>query len=220
MLVGHYSAAFVAKSAQPRVPLWTLLLAAQAVDVLWAVFVLAGIERVRFDTSLASNPLDLYHMPFTHSLLGSLGWGIVAFALARWWFASTGGALAVAATVVSHWFLDLLVHRPDLTLWGARSAKLGLGLWNYPVTAVLVEFGLLGATLWMYLRTDLPGPARRGLLILVAVLAVVQLALTVTPPPVSTTQLGVSSLVLFLAVTGAGALVERRAVRPTGAALR
>ena len=217
MLAGHYSAAFVAKSAQPRVPLWVLLLAAQCVDVLWAVFVLAGIEHVRFDPSLASNPLDLYHMPFTHSLLGSVAWAAAAFALSRWWLASTGAALAVGATVVSHWFLDLLVHRPDLTLWGG-SVKLGLGLWNHPVAALLVEFALLGATVWLYLRTPAAAPLRRGLLAMVAVLCVVQLALTVAPPPVDTTQLGVSSLVLFVGVAAAGARIERR--RGSGARVR
>src|SRR5438094_6123614 len=35
MFVGHYSSAFVAKAAAPHVPLWTLLLAAQLVDILW-----------------------------------------------------------------------------------------------------------------------------------------------------------------------------------------
>jgi hypothetical protein len=156
-----------------------------------------------------SNPLDLYYMPFTHSLIGALVWAAAAFALSRWWIASTSGALAVAATVVSHWFLDLLVHRPDLTLWGEGSAKLGLALWNFPVAALLVELALLGATLWLYLQTGVAAPVRRGLVVVVAVLVVVQLALTAAPPPVGTVQLGLCSLVLFLAVAAAGALIER-----------
>ncbi len=115
----------------------------------------------------------------------------------------------MAATVVSHWFLDLLVHRADLTLWGESSAKLGLGLWNYPVSALVLEFGLLGATVWMYVRVGLPALARWRVFILLGVLALVQLAMTVAPPPVGTTQLAVSTLVLFWAVAGAGALIER-----------
>ena len=213
MLAGHYSAAFVAKATQPRVPLWMLLLAAQCVDILWAVFVLTGVERVRFDTSLASNPLDLYYMPFTHSLLGSLVWAATVFGIARWALASTGAALTVGATVVSHWFLDLLVHRPDLTLWGGDVPKLGLGLWNHPAAALLVEFALLGATVWVYLRTRAAAPMRRGVLVMVAVLTVVQLGLTAAPPPVGTTELGVSSLVLFISVAVAGARIERRRAR-------
>src|SRR5438128_12162196 len=72
LFVGHYSPAFVAKAAAPRVPLWTLLLAAQFVDILWSLCVFAGIEHVRLVPGLPSNPLDLYHMPYTHSLLATV----------------------------------------------------------------------------------------------------------------------------------------------------
>ena len=48
--------------------------------------------------------------------------------------------LALAAA--SHWLLDLLVHRPDLPLWG-NSFRVGLALWNHPVIAFLLELALL-----------------------------------------------------------------------------
>ena len=83
MLFGHYSAAFLAKAAEPRLPLWSLAIAVQFVDVLWAVCVLFGIEHLRIDAALASNPLDLYDMPYTHSLVGALGWAALATAAAR-----------------------------------------------------------------------------------------------------------------------------------------
>lgn len=207
MLAGHYSAAFVAKSVRPRVPLWLLLLAAQLVDVLWALFVLTGVEHVRFDWSLPSNPLDLYDMPLTHSLLGGLVWAAVGCVLARRWLAGTLEAIAVAGTVVSHWFLDLLVHRPDLTLWGG-SEKVGLGLWNYPVTALVIEFALLAASVWLYVRSS-RAVARRPLFILLGVLTVVQLSMTIAPPPVGTTQLGLTSLFLFLSVAAVGRRIDR-----------
>ena len=89
MLAGHYSAAFLAKALEPRLPLWILAIAVQLVDVLWAVFVLAGIEHLRVDPSLPSNPLDLYDMPYTHSLLGALAWAALA----------AGGGLRLAARV-------------------------------------------------------------------------------------------------------------------------
>ena len=213
MFAGHYSAAFVAKAAQPRVPLWTLLLAAQAVDVLWSIFVLAGIEHVRLDFSLASNPLDLYDMPFTHSLLGSLAWAGVGFVLARRWLSSSLAGLAVAGTVVSHWFLDILVHRPDLTLWGGSSAKLGLGLWNYPVIALVVEFALLAASVWVYVRADVAARTRRRLFIVLGLLTTLQLVMTLAPPTrgVGTSQLAAGTLSVLLAVVGAGVLIERPA---------
>ena len=83
MFAGHYSSAFVAKASHPRVPIWCLLAAAQFVDILWGLFVLTGVEHVRMAPELPSTPLDLYHMPYTHSLVGALFWSVVAFLGAR-----------------------------------------------------------------------------------------------------------------------------------------
>jgi len=173
MLAGHYSAAFLAKALEPRLPLWILAIAVQLVDVLWALFVLVGIEHLRVDPSLPSNPLDLYHMPYTHSLLGALAWAALAaaavFAWRREWLAS----LVVAGAVASHWLLDWVVHRPDLLLWSG-SAKHGLALWNFPVVGIAVESSLLVASAWLLLRgRNRAWRLRRGILTMVSALLVV-----------------------------------------------
>lgn len=116
MLVGHYSAAFLAKAASPRVPLWLLALAVQLVDFAHALLLLAGVERVRFDESLPSNPLDPYYIPFSHGLPSTILLGMAVFFAARKWLGETKPALALALAAASHWLLDLLVHRPDLPL--------------------------------------------------------------------------------------------------------
>ena len=46
MFVGHYGLALAAKRVAPRASLGTLFLAAQLVDLVWPMFLLAGIERV------------------------------------------------------------------------------------------------------------------------------------------------------------------------------
>ena len=206
MLAGHYSAAFVAKVAAPRAPFWTLVLAAQLVDVLWAVFVLAGIENMRLDPSLPSNPLDLYHMPYTHSLLGALGWGALAFAVARRALGGAGVAAAIAATVVSHWLLDLVVHRPDLPLWPG-SAKLGFGVWNYPMPALALELALLLGSAWLLSRRV---AWRRPLWRFAGALAVIQLVATFLPPPLGPAGVALIALALFLGATYAAARSEPR----------
>ena len=48
MLVGHFAAGFAAKRIAPRISLGTLVMAAMAADFLGTVFMLAGIEHVRF----------------------------------------------------------------------------------------------------------------------------------------------------------------------------
>ena len=78
MLVGHYAAAYVAKTAEPRVPLWLLFAAAQLVDIVWCVLALSGVERVSLDYSLPSNPMVADYMPFTHSLMANAIWATFA----------------------------------------------------------------------------------------------------------------------------------------------
>ena len=61
--------------------------------------------------------------------------------------------------VVSHWLLDFLTHRPDLTLAGG-DAYYGLGLWNLPWIAMPLEIAItVGALYWYVKRTRGPvGP--------------------------------------------------------------
>ena len=82
MFVGHYGPSFAIKAFRPAIPLWLLFMAVQLVDVVWAVLVLLGIEKVRIVPGItASNPLDLYYMPYTHSLVAAILWSLAASVL-------------------------------------------------------------------------------------------------------------------------------------------
>src|SRR5829696_1540479 len=109
MFIGHYGVCFAIKAFDKRIPLWILFIAVQLVDVLWGVFILTGVEKVRIVPGItATNPLDLYYMPYTHSLVGALFWsavGIAAYKIAR--KSTTAAALLVGAAVFSHWIFDL-----------------------------------------------------------------------------------------------------------------
>lgn len=121
----------------------------------------------------AMNPMDLYHMPYTHSLLGAGLWGLL-FGLIVW--AATRrreAAIGAAIVVVSHWFIDLLVHIPDLTLFGAPP-KIGLGLWNHPLVAMPLEVALVGGALAYYASRTRDPAGNSRLWALAALLALVQ----------------------------------------------
>src|SRR6266852_8043526 len=145
MFVGHYGVSLAAKRGDRSVPLWILFLAVQLLDVFWSVFVLLGIEKVRIVPGItATNPLDLYYMPYTHSLPGAMLWSIAA-GIAYFAFRNADGlsaAALVGAAVFSHWVLDWFVHRPDLPLYD-DAFKVGLGLWNYPAFAFVLEVTVL-----------------------------------------------------------------------------
>ena len=63
--------------------------------------------------------------------------------------------------MVSHWLIDLLVHRPDLTLAG-RPPALGLGLWNHPWIEIPLELAFaFGGLVFFVSRTRPTGGAGR-----------------------------------------------------------
>ena len=73
MFVGHYGVAFAAKPVGKHVPLWVWFIAVQWLDVIWSILVLMGIEKLRIVPGFTeANALDLYYMPYTHSLPGSI----------------------------------------------------------------------------------------------------------------------------------------------------
>ena len=49
MFIGHFALGFAAKRVAPRTSLGTLFAAAQLVDLVWPILLLAGVERVRID---------------------------------------------------------------------------------------------------------------------------------------------------------------------------
>jgi hypothetical protein len=61
--------------------------------------------------------------------------------------------LILPGLVLSHWILDLLVHRPDLPLSPRSFTVLGLGLWNSPLWTLGLEFGLFLAGFAVYISS-------------------------------------------------------------------
>jgi hypothetical protein len=197
MFVGHYGVSFAAQRTNPHVPLWVLFLAVQLLDVLWAPLVLLGIEKVRIVPGItASNPLDLYYMPYTHGLIGALVWSAVSYGLYRFWQRRAGGgaAMLVAVAVFSHWILDFIVHRPDLPLYD-DTAKVGLGLWNWPALALGLEAVLLFGGMLLFLR-DRSG-SKVGMMIFGIIMLAIQGVVFFGPPPTSPSAAAVTALLAY-----------------------
>lgn len=156
MFIGHWAPALAVAARRKRPGLGTLLIAAQLVDWAFFLFVLLGVEKMRLNSAISAvSPLDLYSMPYTHSLVGALAWS-AGFAVLVWLMLRDGTAgLLAGAVVLSHWLLDLLVHVPDLTIAGG-SSKLGFGLWNYPAIEMPLELAITFGALWLYVRARQP----------------------------------------------------------------
>jgi hypothetical protein len=207
MFVGHYGVSFAAKRAAPSVPLWVTFVAVQFLDIIWALLVLLDVEKVRIVPGItASNPLDLYFMPYTHSLVAALLWSAIAATayLARG--QRNKSALIVGGAVLSHWVLDFVVHRPDLPLVD-NTAKVGLGLWNFPVTAFALEALLLFGGTWLYFKVS---AARRvPIVIFGIVMFAIQAVIFFGPPPPSDKAAAATALAAYVLYAGAAAWLER-----------
>jgi hypothetical protein len=161
MFIGHHAIAFAAKSASPRIGLGTLFLATMWLDLVWPVLLLAGVEHVEIapgDT--AFTPLRFVSYPWSHSLLLVLAWSALVGGIAGAWARDRLVALVVGGVVLSHWLLDLIVHRPDLPLY-PDAAKVGFGLWNSIPATVVLELGIYGIGVAMYARAT-EAKSRKG----------------------------------------------------------
>jgi hypothetical protein len=220
MFVGHYGISFVGKRSAPSLPLWLLFIAVQLLDVVWAPLVLLGIEKVSIVPGVtASNPLLLSYMPFTHSLLAALIWSAGAYVACRLVMGPNGStvALVISAAVFSHWPLDFLVHRPDLPLYD-NTAKVGLGLWNFPVPALCLEAAVLfGGIVW-YLRGR--RTRRAGFFVFGIAMLAIQTYVFFGPPPVSDRAAAWTALAAYAAFAAIIRWVEGSGPRPAPATVK
>jgi uncharacterized MnhB-related membrane protein len=158
MIVGHFAVALGAKRYAPEISLGILFVACQLADILMPLLFLAGIEQLEIEVgATVMMPLNLPYYPFSHSLLVLALWSAVlacAFVFLR--RARYRAGIAIAILGISHWLLDVLMHRPDVPLTIGDEIHLGFGLWNFPAIAVPLELGLFGIGIWLYTRYTSP----------------------------------------------------------------
>jgi len=212
---------FAAKRVMPAVSLGTLLVAALLADLVWPVLVLMGVERVVVAPgATVVTPLRFVHYPYSHSLLAMCGWAAVfaaAHALAR--RATMMTALLLAATVLSHWLLDVVSHEPDLPLTITGSTRLGLGLWNSLAGTAAVEITMFAAGIWLYGRST-QAVNRKGRILLFglcAFLLVLYLGNLLGPPPPSGQAVASAGLATWLLIAWGYALDRHRQQKPPAA---
>jgi hypothetical protein len=188
LFIGHFAVAFASKKASPATSLGTLFIAAQFIDLLWPTLLLLGIERVAIKTGgYHGPPLAFTHYPVSHSLLAVVGWAVLLAATHYATRRDRRAAAVIAAAVLSHWFLDFIVHEPDLPLAPGATPKLGLGLWWWPTLSLAFELAVFAAGLWLYAHATraVDRTGTWALWALVAFLLAIHLANSFGPPPPS-----------------------------------
>ncbi len=158
MYIGHYGAGlagelFSKNKNGKRISLGTLLLASQFLDLLFPILVLAGIEKLKIEPgNTVLTPLNLFYYPFSHSFFAALVWailfGTVYFLIRK----NLRGSFLLGILVMSHWFLDFVTHKPDLQIIPWSEFRAGLGLWNHPVAAIILELIIFLVGFYFYIQ--------------------------------------------------------------------
>lgn len=191
MIAGHFGFAAIVKSREPRVPLWSLMLATVWLDIVFVPLFLTGVETLKPAPGLNGGyGANIIHADYTHSLVGALALSLVFGLTAgvRW---GKRCAIVLAFVSLSHWLLDLLVHRHDMPILPGNAEnlpRLGFGLWQFKTGSIVAELLLVILGAWFYWRAARPvaATAQRGetraviAALLIFVCGVAVLALDVT----------------------------------------
>ena len=156
----------VAKTKAEKVPLVARVGAAYTSDILKLGFRALGLEyngNYAIDVSQGITTPTPANIPWSHGLFMSVVWALIAVGIAYLVYRDRRTAAIVGGVVISHWFLDFIVHPPELPLLFAGSPMVGLGLWTtrwgLQVSAVIETLMLaLGLTLYLIHRKKLTKP--------------------------------------------------------------
>ncbi len=202
MFLGHFGLGFAGKRLAPALSLGGLFLAVQWADLLFFPLCIAGVEHFRIrpgDTAVT--PMEFYDYPWSHGLVALAGWGVLfggVYLLAR---RARLAALLFGLGVLSHWFLDAFVHRPDMPIL-PHGPYAGLGLWNSRPLTIAAEAILFGGGLLLYLKST-RARDRVGtwaLWTLVGFLVATYVGSLVGPPPPSERAVEVAGIAMWLFV--------------------
>jgi hypothetical protein len=188
MFVGHLGLGFAAKRVAPSLNLGWTIAAVTALDLLWPVFVLNGVEDATIRPgATAYMPVVFDSYPWSHSLATSVIWGLILAGIARTLMPERPVSRLLIALVVSHWVLDVVSHAPDMPLWPGVSPHYGLGLWNSIPLTFLVEGAIWASGIAIFLRTAAPRTtgSRLAFWSLVIVSTVMWVMTPWSPPPPS-----------------------------------
>ena len=147
---GHLAIGFAAKKIAPKIPVVAFLIAAYAIDLLYFIFLAAGIDTFNYN-------------PWSHSLFMAIVWSTAAGLITLLFSRTFRSALILGLVVFSHWILDIIVW-DNILISFDKSLRVGFGLYNRigfsltgmkfdsgTVIAASIELGMLLAGLAVYI---------------------------------------------------------------------
>lgn len=204
MFLGHYGLAFGLKKHAPKTSLGLLVITTLFLDLLWPIFLGVGLEVVHIEPGITKvTPLNFFYYPFSHSLFAAIFWSVVVGGIYFLKTTQKKTSLVLGFGVLSHWLLDLLVHRPDLPIGISPSSHyLGLGIWNSLPWTVVFELIFFIAGLYVYIKNTTPKDKKGqyGVWVLGLLLLVTYAGAIFGPPPPSEKVIALSANAQWLYV--------------------
>ena len=152
--IAHVGVGFAAKKIAPNISVIYLIIAAELIEIVFFVFVAAGIETMPL-------PDKAPFAPYSHSVIMGIIWSVVAALITFLISKNKKVSIIIGLLVLSHTILDIIAS-PKLAFYPTDtkmpvffndSLSVGLGLFKYKTIALISEFGILIAGFIIYILT-------------------------------------------------------------------
>ena len=169
--IGHLAVGLAVKPAVSQTPLWALLLASEANDLLYFLFTTTGLEqKVAYTMSFSQGVQHLTtgSNPWSHGFFMSIVWSLAAAGITLLLTRQRRTAGTIGLVVFSHWVLDFLMHS-NLPLFFGSSPLVGIGLENSGpgfIFMTVLDLVLVAAGVSIYLvsrKAGKQGPKRSAI---------------------------------------------------------
>jgi len=151
MILGQLGIALAAKKLDAKVSLGWLFAAAALLDLIWPIMVYFRLDSFDIDPTISGVvPIKFVQFAASHSLTTAI---LCAVAFGGFYYSRRRrfiGAMVVGAVTLSHWGVDLVLHRHDLPLTPFTARVMGFGVWNSMNATVAFEFGLFAIGILIY----------------------------------------------------------------------
>lgn len=152
--IAHIGVGFAAKRIAPSISVIYLIIAAELIEIVFFIFVAAGIENMPLSDKAPFSP-------YSHGVFMGIIWSAVATLITFFISKNKKVSIIIGLLVLSHTVLDIIAS-PKLAFYPTDtkmpvffndSLSIGLGFFKYTTLALVSEFGFLIAGLIIYFLT-------------------------------------------------------------------
>ncbi|MHA2173805.1 MAG: hypothetical protein ACXABI_03185 [Candidatus Hodarchaeales archaeon] len=151
--IAHLGVGLASKRFTPKIHVIILIFGGYLIDIIFGIFMLAGLEQLPISESPALSP-------WSHGLFMAVVWSVLAGIITLKLSNNANTSMIFGLLVFTHWVIDFISHpmtflAPDMTglpLFFRGSPILGLGLWNSLINVLVGEALFLAVGVLFYIQ--------------------------------------------------------------------